>query len=73
MIQNAPTVQHSGPDLPLPEAHYRKLGIGSRTTFFRWEKLGLAVLKVGGRRFIRLSELNRFMEAEGMKSAGGAQ
>lgn len=51
-------------DLPLPEAHFRDLGLGSRTTFYRWEKEGLRVLRVlrvGGRRFIRPSDLEKFM------------
>lgn len=64
MHQEPPLNPLGSGEIPLPESHFRQLGIGSRTTFFRWEKLGLCVLKVGSRRFIRPSELNRFMEAE---------
>ena len=49
-------------ELPLPEKHFREMGIGSRATFWRWEQAGLPVLHVGGRRFIRESELTAFME-----------
>lgn len=55
--------QHNVAELPMPEAHFRSLGIGSRATFFRWGKLGLKVLKIGGRRFIRPSDLAQFLEA----------
>lgn len=51
-------------ELPLPEANFRAQGIGSRATFYRWEKLGLRVLHVGGRRFIRPSELAVFLERQ---------
>ncbi len=51
------------PEIPLPEDYFRRLGIGSRPTFFRWEKLGLRVLRVGGRRFIYPSDLRHFLEA----------
>jgi len=43
------------------------MGIGSRTTFYRWEKLGLRVIRVGSRRFVRPSDLNRFMEEMDMQ------
>ena len=55
-------------DLPLPEEHFRSLGIGSRTTFFRWEANGLRVIRVGKRRFIKPSDLNRFMESMNQKA-----
>lgn len=64
MQKEPPTKTSAGGEVPLPESHFRSLGIASRTTFFRWEKLGLRILKVGGRRFIRPSELNRFMDNE---------
>jgi hypothetical protein len=48
--------------IPLPEEHYRNIGIGSRTTFWRWEKEGLKILKIGRRRFIYESDLSRFLE-----------
>ena len=51
-------------EIPLPEDFFRKLGIASRPTFFRWEKLGLRVLRVGGRRFIYPRDLRAFMEAQ---------
>jgi len=51
-----------GTEIPLPESHFRRLGIGSRTTFFRWERMGLVVMKIGGRRFVRPSDLNAFIE-----------
>jgi len=44
-------------ELPLPESHFRAAGVGSRTTFFRWEKAGLQVLRIGNRRFIYAAEL----------------
>ena len=49
-------------ELPLPESHFRSLGIGSRVTFWRWEKQGLRILKVGGRRFVYASDLTKFLE-----------
>ena len=52
-------------DFPLPEKVFRDAGIGSRTTFYRWEKAGLPVLRVGQRRFIRPRDLSRFMERGG--------
>lgn len=51
-------------DIPLPEEHFRKMGIASRPTFFRWEKQGLRVLRVGGRRFIYPADLRNFLEAQ---------
>ena len=49
-------------DLPRPESYYRLLKIGSRSTFWRWEKQGLSVLHVGRRRLIRPSDLDTFLE-----------
>ncbi len=51
-------------NLPLPEEVYRELGVGSRTTFWRWEKAGLRVLKVGRRRLIYATELRAFLESQ---------
>ena len=51
-------------EIPLPEDYFRRLGIASRPTFFRWEKQGLRVLRVNSRRFIYPSDLKRFMEAK---------
>jgi len=55
----------SSVELPVPEKQYREQGMGSRTTFFRWEQMGLPVLKVGGRRFIKPSALAAFLERIG--------
>ena len=55
-------------ELPLPEDHFRKRGIASRPTFYRWEKLGLRVLRVGGRRFIYPSELRDFLEQQNLNN-----
>jgi hypothetical protein len=49
-------------DIPLPETFYRMLGIANRATFFRWEKLGLKILRVNGQRFIYPADLRTFME-----------
>lgn len=46
----------------MPESYFRSLGMGSRATFYRWGKQGLRVLKIGGRRFIRQSDLTEFLE-----------
>lgn len=51
-------------EIPLPESHFREMGIASRATFYRWQKAGLRVLHVGGRRFIYPSELRRFLEEQ---------
>lgn len=59
------------PDLPLPEEHFRKLGIGSRATFFRWGKSGLVVRKIGGRRFVTTRDLTEFLSRQGCQCAGG--
>ena len=61
-------------NIPLPEEHFREMGLGSRTTFWRWEKAGLRVLKVNRRRFIYAADLRRFVEAqheEGLKATKG--
>ena len=73
-----PTKQHdpqSPPDsatpsdeIPLPEEHFRQLGIASRPTFWRWEKEGLRVLRVNNRRFIYPSELTRFLEEKDLEA-----
>lgn len=53
----------------MPEGYFRKMGIGSRATFFRWEKAGLRIVRVGGRRFIYRSDLRTFLE--GMDQEAG--
>jgi|APTNR8051073442_1049403.scaffolds.fasta_scaffold07961_2 hypothetical protein len=55
-------------EIPLPEAYFRNLGIGSRATFFRWEKAGLRIVRVGGRRFIYRSDLKSFLEMMDQKA-----
>ena len=62
-------------EIPLPEDHYRKLGIASRPTFYRWEKQGLRVLRVNNRRFIYPRDLIGFLEsvdAAGKKNAANS-
>jgi hypothetical protein len=49
-------------EIPMPEEFFRRLGIASRPTFYRWERQGLRVLRVGGRRFIYPRDLRDFME-----------
>lgn len=54
-------------EIPLPEEHFRELGVASRATFFRWRhrRGGLPFLRVGGRIFIKPSELTKFLERVG--------
>lgn len=52
----------SSKEVPVPEDQFRKLGIASRPTFYRWEKQGLRVLRINGRRFIYRSDLIHFLE-----------
>lgn len=54
--------QRGGMEIPLPEEHFRKLGIASRPTFWRWEAQGLRILRVNNRRFIYPSDLTEFLE-----------
>lgn len=56
-------------DVPLPVAHYiRTQGI-SRTTLWRYEtQLGLRILHVGGKRFIRPSDWTAFLEGQQAKT-----
>lgn len=55
-------------EIPLPEDHFRRLGIASRPTFYRWEEQGLRILRVNGRRFIYPSDLRAFIEAKDRSS-----
>ena len=55
-------------EMPVPLSRYINEGYGSRTQFWRWQKLGLKVLRVGGKRFIRPSDLAAFL-AEQDKAA----
>jgi hypothetical protein len=56
------TVAFNPKDTPLPLAFFlRKYGL-SRTTFWRYERKGLPVLKVGGKTFCRESDFVAFLE-----------
>jgi hypothetical protein len=55
-------------DVPLPVSHYQKVHDASRTTLWRWEKMGLRILHVGGKRFIRPSDWNAFLESQHSKT-----
>lgn len=57
----ASVIQHLD-DLPLPAAYYERRQNLSRTTLWRWEQLGLRILHVGGKRFIRPSDFAAFLE-----------
>ena len=59
-------------EIPMPEAYFRNLGIGSRATFFRWEKAGLRIVRVGGRRFVYRSDLKAFLEKMDQDLAKGS-
>ena len=64
---------HPVTDTPLPVAHYqRKHGV-SRTTLWRWEGLGLRILRVGGKRFIRPSDWTTFIESQDARQRQEAQ
>lgn len=72
--QKFATLQKLGTEeIPMPEDHFRRLGIASRPTFFRWERQGLRVLHVGGRRFIYASELRRFLEFKDSQTRDGGE
>jgi hypothetical protein len=51
-------------DIPLPLSYYQRTYGASRTTFWRWEKQGLRILHVGGKRFIRPSDWVGFIEQQ---------
>ena len=55
------TALSSGEVHPLPLSYYTKQQIASRSTFWRWSKEGLRILRVGGRTYLSPSELTRFM------------
>ncbi len=55
-------------DIPLPTTHYEKVHGVSRTSLWRWEKLGLRILHVGGKRFIRPSDWAAFIEKQHAKN-----
>lgn len=58
-------------EIPLPEDHFRRMGVASRPTFFRWERQGLRVLRIGGRRFIFASDLKAFLERKDQEAKAG--
>lgn len=62
MISRTKEAVEEAVEIPMPEAYFRNLGIGSRATFFRWEKAGLRIVRVGGRRFVYRSDLKAFLE-----------
>ena len=49
---------------PMPVSYYINLGIGSRASFHRWEKMGLKVLRVGRCVFIDPDDLTAFMRQQ---------
>jgi len=49
---------------PMPLSYYIDLGIGSRASFYRWEKMGLEVLRIGRCVFIDSAALTRFMREQ---------
>ena len=51
-------------ELPMPLSFYEKLGIASRTTIWRWEKLGLRIIREGGRTYLIPSDLREFLTRE---------
>lgn len=58
-------------DCPMPADFIcRRLNI-SRTTFWRWRKAGLPVLTVGGKLFVRETQVIHFMERMSQQPKGG--
>ena len=49
---------------PMPLSYYVNLGIGSRASFYRWEKMGLEVLRIGRCVFIDPAKLTEFMRKQ---------
>ena len=56
---------------PLPLSYYINLGIGSRAGFYRWEKWGLEVLRVGRCVLIDPVKLTEFMHKQTLKNKNG--
>ena len=48
-------------EMPVPLSWYIDEGYASRTQFWRWRRQGLRILHVGGKRFIRPSDLAAFL------------
>jgi len=55
----------SVPETPLPVPFYLRKYNVSRTTWWRWTKRGLRVMKVGQKQFVTESEFLRFLESNG--------
>ena len=49
---------------PMPLSYYINLDIGSRASFYRWEKMGLEVLRIGRCVFIDPVKLTEFMHEQ---------
>lgn len=66
------TQAYDSKDCPMPlDFFLRRYGI-SRTTAWRWEKMRLRILHVGGKRFIRPSDWAAFIEQQNSKVTGGS-
>jgi hypothetical protein len=64
---------HQLNDTPLPTSHFqRKYGV-SRTSLWRWEQLGLRILHVAGKRFVRPSDWCAFIESQDARHRQEAQ
>ena len=59
--------------IPLPISHYIRSKIASRTQFWRYEKMGLRILHVGGKRFLRPNDFNRFVQSQHAKQEAGEE
>jgi len=60
-------------DTPLPAEFYQRRQNVSRTTLWRWEGLGLRILHVGGKRFIRPSDWTNFIESQHVQTRSEAK
>ncbi len=60
-------------DIPLPVSLWQRTQGVSRTTLWRLEKQGLRILHVGGKRFIRPSDWNAFLENQHAKTREAAK
>lgn len=57
-------------NIPLPLSYYQTTYGVSRTTIWRYEQQGLKILHVGGKRFIKPSDWNSFLETQHAKTGG---
>lgn len=60
-------------DTPLPAEYYQRRQGVSRTTLWRWERNGLRILHVGGKRFIRPSDWTNFIESRHAQGQSDAE